>query len=102
MKSPFVDTLDSREWILRNEQALKAMLPEQWTDCRVAGASKMAITLKLLGVDWQSCDEFGAAMVRLEHAGVMLRQGLMIKRNPHPCFTPVVVASQHIVLRPIL
>lgn len=79
-------TLGNKDWLRKNETALKAMLPTTWTHIQNLKGLGIGYKLKLLGVDWRSEQQFGQAMVYLERIGIMLRDGLAIKANPRSIF----------------
>ncbi len=80
------DTLGNEDWLRKNENAVKKLLPETWTHVRNLNGLQIGFGLKVLGVDWRSEDEFGRVMVFLERVRFMLRDGLNVKRNPHSVF----------------
>jgi len=80
------DTLCNEAWLRTNEKAIKDMLPETWTHVHNLNGLKIGFTLKLLGIDWRSQDEFGKVMVFLERTKFMLRDGLLVRRNPNNIF----------------
>lgn len=81
-----MSTLGNEDWLRSNEKAVKAMLPETWTHIDNLNGLQIGYRMKLLGIDWRSQDEFGKCMVYLERIGLMLRDGLTVKRNPHTLF----------------
>lgn len=80
------DTLGNGEWLKRNEAAIKEILPDTWTHINNLNGLQLGFRLKLIGVDWRSNDEFGKIMVFLEKIGMILRDGMTIRRNPHSIF----------------
>ena len=80
------DTIGNEAWMRANENAVKEILPETWTHMRNLSCLQIGLNLKLLGVDWRSEDEFGRVMVFLERIGLMFRDGMTVKRNPHSIF----------------
>lgn len=84
----FQNTLGNEQWLRDNESKVKAMLPETWTHISNLSALGIGYKLKVLGVDWRSEAEFGLIMVFLDKIGLMLRDGMTIKRNPHSIFNP--------------
>ena len=80
------DTLGNENWLRKNEDAIKKLLPETWTHMHNLNGLQIGFGLKLLGVDWRSEDEFGRVMLFLERVRLMLRDGLTVKRNPHSVF----------------
>lgn len=81
-----IDTLGNEQWLCDNEDKIKAMLPETWTHAANLNGLQLGFRMKLLGIDWRSEDEFGSVMVYLERVGIMLRDGLTVKRNPNSVF----------------
>ena len=73
-------------WLRENETKLKELLPETWTHVSNLNTLSVGLNLKLLGIDWRSDTEFGKVMVYLEKIGIMLRDGVLVKRNPHSIF----------------
>lgn len=80
------DTLGNEEWMKKNEAAIKEMLPDTWTHVNNLNGLQLGYKLKLIGVNWRSEDEFGRIMVYLEKIGMMLRDGMAVRRNPHSIF----------------
>lgn len=80
------DTLGNEDWLRKNEDAVKKLLPETWTHMQNLNGLQIGFGLKVLGVDWRSEDEFGRVMLFLERVRFMLRDGLTVKRNPHSVF----------------
>ena len=80
------NTLGNREWMKKNEDTIKEILPDTWTHINNLNGLQLAFNLKLLGVDWRSQDEFGRIMIYLEKVGLMLRDGVTVRRNPHKIF----------------
>jgi hypothetical protein len=80
------ETLGSDEWLRANEEKLKALLPETWTHLHNLNGLQIGFRMKLLGIDWRSEDEFGRVMMFMERAKFMLRDGMLVKRNPQSVF----------------
>ena len=80
------DTIGNADWLRKNEDAIKEMLPDVWTHIDNLNGLQLGFKLKLLGVDWRGEDEFGKIMVYLEKIGVMLRDGFTVRRNNHSVF----------------
>lgn len=68
------ETLGDINWVRKNEDSLKKLLPETWTHMHNLNGLKIGFGLKLIGVDWRSEDEFGKVMLWLEKTGIMVRQ----------------------------
>jgi hypothetical protein len=82
MPGRFKDTLGNVNWLRVNEAALRALLPETWTHMDNLDGLKIGFGLKLLGIDWQSEDEFGKVMIFLEKVGILQRQnGYQVRAN---------------------
>lgn len=81
-----MDTLGNGQWLKDNEDKVKAMLPETWTHVANLNGLQLGFRMKLLGIDWRSEDEFGRVMAFLERIGIMMRDGLSVKRNPYSIF----------------
>ncbi len=77
------DTLGNMEWLRANEDAVKKLLPENWTHIENLNGMKLGFGLKLVGIDWRSEDQFGKVMLFLEKIGFMQRQnGYQVRANP--------------------
>lgn len=80
-------TLGSRDWLPKNEDAIKRLLPDTWTHIENLDGLRIGFQLKLIGVDWRSELEFGKVMVFLEKVGLMQRQnGYQVRANPSRVF----------------
>lgn len=75
------DTLGNQQWMEANADKVKKILPETWTHIANLNGLQIGFNLKLLGIDWRSEDEFGKCMVFFERAGLMKRDGILIKRG---------------------
>jgi len=75
------DTLGNRQWMEANADNIKAILPPTWTHISNIDGLQLGYGLKLLGIDWRSEDEFGKCMVFFERAGLIKRDGILIKRG---------------------
>lgn len=80
------DTLGSADWVKTNEEAIKKLLPNTWTHMNNLNGLQLGFRLKLLGIDWRTENEFGKIMLYLEKIGLMLRDGMIVKKNPHSIF----------------
>ena len=69
-----------------DEDKLKNILPETWTHVNNLNGLQLGFSLKLLGVDWRSENVFGKIMLFLERIGLLLREGMTVRRNPHSSF----------------
>ena len=77
------DTLGNIDWLRANEDAVKKLLPENWTHIENLNGMKLGLGLKLVGIDWRSEDQFGKVMLFLEKIGFMQRQnGYQVRANP--------------------
>ncbi len=81
-----VDTLGNKEWLQKNEDAIKKLFPETWTHVRNLNALQVGFGLKVLGCDWRSKDDFRGVMLFLEKARLVLRDDMCVKRNPDRVF----------------
>jgi hypothetical protein len=80
------DTLGNAQWLRENEAHVKALLPETWTHISNLNGLQIAFGLKLLGIDWRSEDQLARVLLFLEKARFMLREGMIVKRNPQSVF----------------
>lgn len=85
-KNAFIETLGNIDWLRSNENKIKDMLPETWTHISNINVLQVSYKMKLLGIDWRNEDEFGQIMVFFEKTKLMLRDGVLIRRNPHSVF----------------
>ena len=77
------ETLGNIEWLRANEDAIKKLLPENWTHMENLNGLKLGYGMKLIGIDWRSEDQFGKVMLFLEKLGMMQRQnGYQVRANP--------------------
>lgn len=86
MNDTIESTLGSQDWVKQHETELKNLLPDTWTHMQNLNALQIGFKLKLLGVDWRSENDFGKIMVFLEKIGIMLRDGMLVRRNMHEAF----------------
>lgn len=78
----FQPTLGNADWLRKNEEGLRKLLPDTWTHMENLNALKIGFGLKVLGVDWRSEQEFGQIMVFLEKVGILQRQnGFSVRAN---------------------
>ena len=75
------DTLENEEWLTKNTEGLKNILPETWTHVSNLNGLQMAWRFKLVGLDWRSDLDFGQIMVKLEKLGIMQRDTILIRRS---------------------
>jgi hypothetical protein len=80
------NTIGNEEWMKENENAIKEMLPDTWTHISNFNGLHLGYNLKLLGVDWQSEKEFSLIMTYLEKIGMMLREGVTVRRSQRSIF----------------
>lgn len=80
------DTLGNEPWIREKEDAIKAILPQTWTHMNNINILQLMYQLKLIGVDWRSQDRFVDVMVFLEKIGILIRDGMAVRANPHSIF----------------
>ena len=74
------DTIGNDKWMAENTDKIKKLLPETWTHMHNINGPKLGFGLKLLGIDWRSEDEFGKCLLLFERMGLMLRDGLLVRR----------------------
>jgi hypothetical protein len=82
-----LETLGNNDWLRSNEGKIKSILPETWTHVGNLNCLQLGYKLKLIGIDWRSEEEFGKCMIFLERIGMLLRDGLTLKRNPKNLFS---------------
>lgn len=81
------DTLGNEAWLRENEVKIKSLLPQTLTLATNINGLQLGFSLKLLGVDWRSPDEFGKIMVFLEKIGILHREnGYQVMANPRSIF----------------
>jgi len=78
---PLETTLGNNEWLSKNIDKIKNILPETWTHIQNLNVLQIAFQFKLIGIDWRSEDDFGKIMVFLEKANIMQRNGMLIRRS---------------------
>jgi hypothetical protein len=79
-------TIGDENWLKTNENAIKALFPETWTNIQNLNGTKLGSDLKALGIEWRSQAEFEMLMVFFEKMGFALREGKKVKRNQNPIF----------------
>ena len=77
------ESLGSEDWLKANEDKVKELFPDTWTNIQNLNALKLGADLKALGVNWRSEKEFEMIMVFFEKLGFILRDGQNVKRNPN-------------------
>ena len=76
-------TLGKRDWLSRNEDNIKRILPDTWTLLDNLNVLKLGMGLKLAGIDWRSPEELVKVMVFLERIGFLERRnGYQVRANP--------------------
>lgn len=80
------NTLGNEKWLRDNESAIHGLLPETWTHINNLNGLQLGFKLKVLGIDWRSENDFGKIMVYFEKVGIMLRDGMTVRRNPISIF----------------
>ena len=73
-------TLGNSTWLDDNRAAMLDLFPKTWTLMSNFNVLRFGFGLKLLGVDWRSYDELTNVLVFCERAGLLLRDGLNIRR----------------------
>jgi hypothetical protein len=76
------NTLGDNDWLARNEQDIKQLLPQDWQQITPELGARIGFKLKILGIDWRSQDEFKKCLLFLEKIGFIQRDGLKIRANP--------------------
>lgn len=77
------NTLGNREWMRTHEDAIKKLLPQDWTHHDNTGVLKIGFGLKLLGVMWTSYEELVKCMVYFEKLGLLIRRNKVeVRANP--------------------
>lgn len=76
------------EVLAKHETAIKALFPDTFT--HVANINMLAVRyqLKLLGFDYRTEQEFATLMALFETKGLILRDGMMLKRTLHRVYKP--------------
>lgn len=85
MTETLAATLGNKDWLARNEDGIKKLLPDTWTHAENLGPMilKIGFGIKVLGVPWSTTEEFGRIMVFFERIGLMQRQnGYQVRANP--------------------
>jgi hypothetical protein len=81
VSNTLLSTLGNPQWVAANAHAIKAMLPETWTHIANLNGLQIAFRMKVLGIDWRTEDEFAKCMLFFERAGLMKRDGVLVKRS---------------------
>ncbi len=79
--------LADKKWLQENEEILKNFFPKTYTHVNNIDSLPIMFKFKLLGIDWRSKEDFRKVLLYLEKVGLILRDGLTIKRNPHSIFS---------------
>jgi len=74
-------TLNDPHWLALNGPKLAKLLPETWTHIANLNPLQLDFNLKLLGVDWRTDQEFAETMMSLEQHTILLRSGMLVRRN---------------------
>lgn len=77
----FADTLCDKIWLNEHAPALRRMLPETWTHIQNINIVALGYQLKLIGIDWRSQQDLAGCLAVLEKAGLLLRDGLLLRRS---------------------
>jgi len=83
------ETIGNSDWMIKNESALKEILPKTWTHMENLNLLQIGFSLKILGVDWRRKDDLPKIMVFLEEIGVMARDNYLVKANPLPMLSSI-------------
>lgn len=66
---------------------LHPMMPETWTHLQnlatIEYMLRTGFKYKLMGLNWRSNEDFGHVFDGMLKAGIIQRDGMMIRRNPH-------------------
>lgn len=81
MTQSIVDVLEESDWINKNKEAIKNLLPETWTHVGNLNPIAMGFQLKLIGADWRNKGDFCKILSYLQGKGIILVDGLCIRRN---------------------
>ncbi len=79
-----ISTIANAEWMEKNRNALLQLFPETWTHTANINFLAVRYSLKLLGVDFRSEEEFVYCLVKLDQAKVILRDGATLLRRGKP------------------
>jgi hypothetical protein len=79
-------TIGDFNWMLKNEIQVKKVLPETWTHMHNIDSEKLMLELQLLGVNLHPVNDFIKIMVFFELIGILLRNVMSVRRNPHSIF----------------
>lgn len=82
LSEPLRRTIGDEAWLRKHADQVAAAFPETWTHLANIKMLAIAFRLKLAGIDWHSDDDFGAAMVLAERAGLLRRDGMLLRRGP--------------------
>lgn len=82
----FANTLGSADWIRANENRLKEVFPENWTDARHVNLLRIASDLRLIGIPWTKVQQVPNILAFLERIKIIERIGDNFRRNPRSLF----------------
>ncbi len=80
------DTLGNKEWLRANEDAIKKLLPDKWTDITQLQGVRIGSKLKELGVEYNSEEQFARIMIFMEKIGIVQAKGNRVRNNPDSIF----------------
>jgi hypothetical protein len=67
--------------LAKHETAIKELFPDTFTHIANINTLPIRFNLKLMGFDYRSEEEFASLMAMLEIKKLILRDGMMLKRN---------------------
>lgn len=79
-------TLLNEHWLKQHEAAVRELLPTTWTHVMNLDIVQLGAGFKALGIYFRTKDEFKLLMINLDKLRLLLRDGLIIKRNPDSIF----------------
>jgi hypothetical protein len=84
-------TLANKQWLIRHEDDLRNLLPEQWTlvSCQDFNPYHFYMNIKSMGVDINGPLENVLFMKVMGKIGILQSEGMLIRRNPEKLFHKV-------------
>lgn len=77
--------LDSDEWLVKHEHAIKELFPHTFTHLQNIDDIKMKHRLGLYGIEFYDRGQYQEILDKLVEKRIILRHGMTVKRNPHDC-----------------
>jgi hypothetical protein len=87
VKLNFQQTLMNIDWMRLHENAIKAILPKQWTHIDELNVTSIGVRLRNLGIEWDSAGELNGILFYLEAIGMIERNWRKVRGNPESLFT---------------